>query len=128
MDILIWSVLHIPRLSPRVNGFVAGKVADYEEMASHLKLRVDGGDIDFIAAPPLTEDPHWEAEIDGLRLLVETPVIDRLLGRLAALAPVYGNEVARLALTDSALGAVALETLRSFLFKLGGRRSRAAPG
>ena len=58
-----------PRLSP-----AAEAITDqYEEAGEYVKLRLPGGEIDFIGTGWLTAHPYVEREVLGRRVNVETP-------------------------------------------------------
>lgn len=61
-------------LSPRLNDTVEDLCTDYDEGARFLKLSVERqGEIDFIAAPTLTQPGVVQRQIHGRDVLLETP-------------------------------------------------------
>lgn len=60
-------------LSPRLNDTTDAFSRDYIEDVMYLKLALPEGEIDFIAAPLLTQPGAAESEIRGRPVAVETP-------------------------------------------------------
>jgi hypothetical protein len=58
VDLFIHDAQWIGYLSPRLNAYVEGLTADYEEAAASLKLTFPEGEIDFIVAAPLLKLPE----------------------------------------------------------------------
>lgn len=73
IDIFLRDPQLLTRLSPRLNARAAALARDYVEASNFLKLARENGEIDFIVAPSLTDEPFVERDIDGCRIRVETP-------------------------------------------------------
>ncbi len=65
---------------PQVLGFLTPRLWDipnspgeYEESSNHLKLNYSCGEIDYIVASFITEDPVETTTINGIELKLETP-------------------------------------------------------
>ena len=70
-----------PRLNPGIN-------TDYSESSNHIKLIFPEGEIDFIAAPYLTNNYFMKQTIEGQKIRVETPtevIIKKLFYRAESL-------------------------------------------
>jgi hypothetical protein len=74
VDVFFKDAQLLPYLSPRLNDRAAALASDYVEASSFVKLTCAGGEIDFIVAPDLTEQPREERQIGGRAVSVETPV------------------------------------------------------
>jgi hypothetical protein len=73
VDIFLTDAQYLTLLTPRLNRMVARMTDDYTEGSSFLKLRFSEGEIDFIIAPRLTQNPCEVKEIAGRTVQVETP-------------------------------------------------------
>lgn len=73
IDIFFTDAQILTFLTPRLNPSVAANVSDYTEGSSFLKLKLPGGEIDFIVAPLLTPDPWVLMELEGIKVRVESP-------------------------------------------------------
>lgn len=74
IDIFLNDVQLLPCLSPRLNGFTEELAQSYVEAMNYVKLTLPQGEIDFIVAPHLTDEPWRETAIRGRKVLLETPV------------------------------------------------------
>jgi len=72
VDIFINDPQFIGYLSPRLNAVAESLTRDYVEDHDFVKLVFPEGEIDFVAAPPLTPSPATTEVILGRALLVET--------------------------------------------------------
>jgi hypothetical protein len=73
VDIFVHDVQYLPRLSPRLNGLIEGHVDDYDEMSNVVKLTIGKQEIDFIAAPTLTEPGIAKGIFHERDILIELP-------------------------------------------------------
>lgn len=64
----------LPHLSPRLNDQAEAIARDFVEASSFVKLRCEGGEIDFIVAPDLTDAARETLVVDGDQVMAETPV------------------------------------------------------
>ncbi|WP_155636862.1 nucleotidyl transferase AbiEii/AbiGii toxin family protein [Burkholderia gladioli] len=74
IDIFITDPQYLTFYSPRLNDVAESFATEYIEAAHYLKIVGDGGDIDFVIAPTLTEQATAEREIRGRMVTTETPV------------------------------------------------------
>jgi hypothetical protein len=73
VDIFLTDAQYLTFLTPRLNRVAASMTADYVEAAGFLKLKLPGGEVDFIIAPYLTPNPRLMTDVVGKRVYVETP-------------------------------------------------------
>ena len=73
IDIFLADPQWLGHLSPRLNDRAAAVTSDYVEQANVVKLILAKGEIDFIAAPALTDRPTRRRNLQGRRVLVEQP-------------------------------------------------------
>jgi len=82
IDIFVGDVQLLPWFSPRVNDIEG--VEDYTEQSNFVKISFPEGEVDFVVAPTLTENPFCETEIHGVPCCMESPdeiVIKKLFYR-----------------------------------------------
>jgi len=72
IDIFISDIQYLGFLNPRLQDYASVHCDDYEDMTHYIKLRNRFGDIDFIVASALTENPYTQRRIRGVRTLVQT--------------------------------------------------------
>ena len=72
VDIFITDPQFIGYLSPRLSPTAESLTTDYSEDANFVKLSFPEGEIDFVAAPPLTSAPAKAEILFGRSFLVET--------------------------------------------------------
>jgi hypothetical protein len=72
VDIFINDPQFIGYLSPRLNPAAESLTTDYSEDSNFVKLVFPEGEIDFVAAPPLTSAPAKAEMLFGRSFLVET--------------------------------------------------------
>jgi len=88
VDIFLHDAQVLPALSPRLNPEAERLTADYSESATHVKLRLAGGEVDFIVAPRLLGLAPLPLEFEG-RVLAADPsaeiVAKKLFYRCAGL-------------------------------------------
>jgi hypothetical protein len=72
IDIFIDDPQFLTYLTPRLNQTAESLTSNYLEDHNFLKLAFPEGEIDFVAAPPLTPSPARHETILGQRFLVET--------------------------------------------------------
>lgn len=90
IDIFLGDPQYMGFLSPRLNDTIDAWVADWVEGPGWLKLAFSLGEIDFIAAPPLTAHPTEWRILQGRSVAVETPteiVAKKLHYRAATFQP-----------------------------------------
>lgn len=73
IDIFLRDPQFIGHVSPRLSPAAEAVTDDYEEAGEFVKLRLQGGEIDFIATGWLTPDPYRLESIMGRNVNVETP-------------------------------------------------------
>jgi hypothetical protein len=73
VDIFLRDPQFIGHVSPRLSPAAEAETSDYEEAGEFVKLRLQGGEIDFIAAGWLTSDPYRPEMVMGRNVNVETP-------------------------------------------------------
>lgn len=73
VDIFLRDPQYLTAFSPRLNDVAERLTSNYAEDARFLKLYFDVGEIDFIVARFLTEQPVIRERILGNDVLVETP-------------------------------------------------------
>lgn len=73
VDIFLEGPQWFPALSPRLNDVALAITDDYTEDTNFLKLVTPSGEIDFIAAQPLTRVPARTTTIHGRLTALETP-------------------------------------------------------
>ena len=72
VDIFINDPQFLGYLSPRLSPTAESLTTDYAEDSNFVKLAFPEGEIDFVAAPPLTSVPAKVETLFGRRFLVET--------------------------------------------------------
>jgi hypothetical protein len=72
IDIFLPDPQYLGHLTPRLNTVVESITPNYIEQHKFVKLYFDEGEIDFVAAGPLTTEPFTEEIIFGRTVLVET--------------------------------------------------------
>jgi nucleotidyltransferase AbiEii toxin of type IV toxin-antitoxin system len=72
VDIFISDQQFLGYLSPRLSPTAESLTTDYAEDSNFVKLAFPEGEIDFVAAPPLTSAPAKAELLLGRRFLVET--------------------------------------------------------
>jgi hypothetical protein len=72
VDIFINDPQFIGYLSPRLSPTAESLTTDYSEDSNFVKLAFPEGEIDFVAAPPLTSAPAKAEMLFGRSFLVET--------------------------------------------------------
>jgi hypothetical protein len=72
VDIFINDPQFIGYLSPRLSPIAESLTTDYSEDTNFVKLAFPEGEIDFVAAPPLTAAPAKAEILFGRSFLVET--------------------------------------------------------
>lgn len=72
IDIFLRSPQLLGFFSPRLNAHIERMTSEYVEQSGFTKLYFDDGEIDFIAAGPVTATPAASEEIRGRLLMVET--------------------------------------------------------
>lgn len=88
IDVFLGDPQYLGFLTPRLNDTIAGWVSDWEEGPGWLKLAWPEGEVDFIASPPLTEDPAESWVLQGRPVAVETSgeiIAKKLYHRAASL-------------------------------------------
>mgnify|MGYP000940307821 CR=1 FL=1 len=86
IDIFVRDVQLLTWFSPRVNDIDG--VEDYTERSNFVKISFPEGEVDFVVAPTLTENPFYETEIHGVPCCMESPdeiVIKKLFYRAESL-------------------------------------------
>lgn len=73
IDIFLRDPQFIGHVSPRLSPAAEAVTDDYEETGEFVKLRLPGGEIDFIGTGWLTADPYRAESIMGRNVNVETP-------------------------------------------------------
>jgi hypothetical protein len=74
IDIFLHDAQVLTLLTPRLNDRAAEMVDDYVEASNFVKLSCRDGEIDFIIAPDLSDDPHEEAHFRTRPVTLERPV------------------------------------------------------
>jgi hypothetical protein len=74
IDIFLHDAQLLTLLTPRLNDRAADMVNDYVEASNFVKLSCRDGEIDFIIAPDLSDDPREEAHFRGRPVMLERPV------------------------------------------------------
>lgn len=72
IDIFVPDPQFLQYLTPRLNDTAESLTTDYVEGTQYLKLRFAEGEIDFVAAAPLTHDAFRLEEVLGRKVQVET--------------------------------------------------------
>jgi hypothetical protein len=72
IDIFVSDPQYLGYLTPRLNQEAEKLTTDYAEDASSLKLRFPEGEIDFVVAGPLTQNPTMVELLFGRKVDVET--------------------------------------------------------
>ena len=75
IDIFVPDPQYLGFVTPRLSDIAAEVASQYvEDQSSYVKLIRPEGEIDFVAAPNLTEEPYEFWEINGQEIRVETAV------------------------------------------------------
>lgn len=72
IDIFVPDPQYLGFVSPRLSDVAESVTHDYVEGPGYIKLLRPEGEIDFVASPNLTREPHEEWELLGRRIRVET--------------------------------------------------------
>jgi len=72
VDIFVPDTQYLGYVTPRLSDVAEGITRNYVEAAGYVKLVLPDGEIDFVAAPNLTDDPFEELALLGRRVRVET--------------------------------------------------------
>jgi hypothetical protein len=72
VDIFVNDPQSLGYLSPRISSTAESLTTDYAEDSNFVKLAFPEGEIDFVAAPPITSEPAKTETLFGRHLLVET--------------------------------------------------------
>lgn len=86
IDIFLRDVQHLTLFSPRLSDAAENWLTGYDEQSNYIKINSKEGEIDFIVAARISENPVISIEILGRNILVETPVeivVKKLLFRAA---------------------------------------------
>jgi len=73
IDIFLRDPQFIGHMSPRLSPAAEAETSDYEEAGEFVKLRLKGGEIDFIATGWLTGEPFRAETVMARSVNVETP-------------------------------------------------------
>ena len=73
IDIFLRDPQFIGHVSPRLSPAAEAVTSDYDEAHEYVKLRLPGGEIDFIATGWLTPEPYVPEEIMGRTINLESP-------------------------------------------------------
>lgn len=74
IDIFLPEPQYLGFLTPRLNSAAEPGMVDYLEQHGSIKVYYPEGEVDFVAAPPLTTNPFESMEIAGRLVRVETSV------------------------------------------------------
>ncbi len=74
VDIFVTDPQYITTFSPRTNDRAEDDTTGYDEQHKYVKLYYPEGEVDFVAATPVTSDPYAYQEILGRRVKVESPL------------------------------------------------------
>ncbi len=74
IDIFVPDPQFLGYLNPRLGGPAENLTNDYTDAATFVKLLLSLGEIDFVAAPPLTQTPFELHAVLGRHILLESPV------------------------------------------------------
>lgn len=74
IDIFIPDPQFLGYVNPRLGGRGEDVTTEYNDTSEYVKLFLPEGEIDFVAALPLTENPFEKHEVLGRDILLETPV------------------------------------------------------
>jgi hypothetical protein len=74
IDFFVPDPQYLGLLSPRLSGHAVWGGPDYDETSHYIKLRYADGEIDFIAAPPISTLPCGDYLFEGHVLAIESPV------------------------------------------------------
>ena len=74
IDIFLPNPQFLGFFSPRLNDMIANEVDEYEEQAEYIKLRYDEGEIDFIVAQRLLNEPYKAIHKFNTDILCESPL------------------------------------------------------
>lgn len=72
VDIFVPDPQYLGYVTPRLSDVAEGITQNYVEAATYVKLVLPIGEIDFVAAPNLTDDPFEEINLLGHKVKVET--------------------------------------------------------
>jgi hypothetical protein len=74
IDIFVPDPQFLGYVNPRLGGPAEAMFPEYTDASEYVKLFMPQGEIDFVAATPLTADPFEEFEVLGRRIILESPV------------------------------------------------------
>jgi hypothetical protein len=74
IDVFVPDPQFLGYVNPRLGGRGEEVTTDYKEGTEFVKLFLPEGEIDFVASPPLTENPFEEHQVLGRNILLETPI------------------------------------------------------
>jgi hypothetical protein len=74
IDIFVPDPQFLGYINPRIGGKGEDITQHYTDGAEYIKLYLPEGEIDFVAALPLTAQPFARDEVQGREVLLETPV------------------------------------------------------
>ncbi|MDZ4099938.1 MAG: nucleotidyl transferase AbiEii/AbiGii toxin family protein [Methylophilaceae bacterium] len=74
IDIFVPDPQFLGYVNPRLGGPAEAMFDEYADGTEYVKLFMPQGEIDFVAATPLTKHPYEEYEVLGRRIMLETPV------------------------------------------------------
>ena len=72
VDLFVPDPQYLGYITPRLSDVAAGITDNYVEAAGYVKLILEDGEIDFVAAPNLTRTPFEVRKVLGRRVKVET--------------------------------------------------------
>lgn len=72
VDIFVPDPQYLGYVTPRLSDVAGSITEDYVEAAGYVKLILPAGEIDFVAAPNLTNHPFEEIKLQGRKVRVET--------------------------------------------------------
>lgn len=74
IDIFVPDPQFLGYINPRIGGKGEDITQHYSDGAEYVKLYLPEGEIDFVAASPLTMHPYEQYDVLGREVLLETPV------------------------------------------------------
>lgn len=74
IDIFLPDPQFLGYVNPRLGGYAEDLTSNYSDGAEFVKLFLPEGEIDFVAATPLTNNPFSSHEVLGKSILLESPV------------------------------------------------------
>lgn len=74
IDIFVPDPQFLGYVNPRTGGRGEEVTTSYSDGAEFVKLFLPEGEIDFVASPPLTNNPFFQYDVLGRNILLETPV------------------------------------------------------